>query len=123
MIFNGKFLTGWFFGVAGLLWAGVISSAGVDLKVLPGHVPALTANLTPTGRVVATNQLSLAIGLPLHNVAALNDYLAQVYDPASPTYRQFLTLAEFTDQFGPTKDDYAAVQAFARTKGFTEAPQ
>ena len=119
MIFNGKFLTGWFLGVAGLLMAGAFPSAGADLKVLPGHVPALIANLTPTGRVAATNQLSLAIGLPLRNVAALNDYLAQVYDPASPTYRQFLTLAEFTDRFGPTEDDYAAVRDFARTNGLT----
>ena len=84
MIFNGKFLMGWFPGVAGLLMAGVFAAAGAELKVLPGHVPALIAKLAPTGRVAATNQLSLAIGLPLHNVSALNDYLAQVYDPASP---------------------------------------
>src|ERR1019366_10167237 len=65
----------------------------------------------------ATNQLRLAIGVPLHDAAGLENFLAQVYDPASPNFRKYLTPEEFTTRFGPTEPDYAAVKNFARTNG------
>jgi len=67
--------------------------------------------------------LDLTIGLPLRNQAGLEQLLRELYDPASPNYRHFLTPQQFTERFGPTKEDYAAVMAFARANGFTvEAP-
>jgi MYXO-CTERM domain-containing protein len=41
----------------------------------------------------------------------------ELYDPASPTYQHYLTVTEFTERFGPTPEDYAAVQRFATTHG------
>jgi subtilase family serine protease len=73
--------------------------------------------LTATGRLPATNQLRLAIGLPLRDPAGLDTFLAQVYDPASPVLHEFLTPAELTKRFGPTEQDYEAVKTFARTNG------
>ena len=92
---------------------------GADLKTLPGHVPGIISHLTPLGLLPATNQLRLAIGLPLRDRAGLEDFVAQVYNPASPNFRQFLTPAEFTARFGPTEADYAAVKKFAQTNGLT----
>ena len=43
--------------------------------------------------------------------------MAQVYDPASPNFRHYLTLEEFTARFGPTEEDYEAVKNFALTNG------
>jgi hypothetical protein len=40
-------------------------------------------------------------------------------DPSSPNYRKFLTPEQFTEKFGPTKDDYQAVLDYARANGFT----
>ena len=105
------------------LWAAIILLYGIcpvfsaDFKVLPGHVPNVISSLTPKGRLAATNQLWLAIGLPLRDAAGLDSYLAQVYDPASPNFRQFLTPEEFTVRFGPTEQDYEAVKNFARANG------
>jgi subtilase family serine protease len=106
------------FGVLGLLGAfGNCPVFGADWKVLPGHVPPGLSRLTANGRVAATNQLRLAIGLPLHDVAGLQTFLAQVYDPTSPNFHQFLTPEEFTARFGPTEQDYATVKNFAKTNG------
>ena len=90
-------------------------------QFLPGHVPAVVAKLTPTGRLPATNHLELAIGLPLRNQAALDELLRQLYDPGSPNFHKFLTQPEFTARFGPTEQDYQAVRQFAEANGLTIA--
>jgi uncharacterized repeat protein (TIGR03803 family) len=63
--------------------------------------------------------LNLAIGLPLRNQEALTNRLRQIYDPASPNYRHYLTPEQFTEQFGPTEKDYQAVISFAKANGLT----
>ena len=92
-------------------------------QVLRGHVPAAVSRLQPLHRLDPTHRLQLAIGLPLQNQAALDQLLQDIYNPASPNFRHFLTPEEFTQQFGPTPQAYAAVTAFLATNGFTvQAP-
>ena len=81
-------------------------------------MPAAVAHLTPQGLLPATNQLNLAIGLPLRNEGALTELLQEIYDPASANYHRYLTPEQFTKQFGPTEADYAAVLKFAESNGF-----
>ncbi len=100
------------------LTAGVCPISGAGVKTLHGHVPAIVGKLTPLGELPATNELWLAIGLPLRDPAGLSNFLADVYNPASPNYRHYLTPEQFTAKFGPTEKDYAAVQAFATASGF-----
>src|ERR1022692_1136093 len=88
-------------------------------KILSGQVPAATANLAAISTVPAATHLHLAIGLPLRNQEALSSLLQQIYDPASPNYHQYLTPEQFTENFGPSKDDYQSVLDFARTNGLT----
>ena len=63
--------------------------------------------------------MRLVIVLPLRDQTALDNFLKKLYDPASPSYRQFLTVEEFTRMFGPTEQDYDAVVSWAETNGFT----
>ena len=100
-----------------LLW-GMCPVFGAGFKQLHGHLPEVTKHLTAIGRLPATNELRLAIGVPLRDPAGLEKFLVEVYDPASPSYRQFLTPEEFTVRFSATAADYAAVKEFARTNGF-----
>jgi PKD repeat protein len=86
-------------------------------QMLHGHVPVAVGHFQPIGLPLATSQLYLAIGLPLRNQEALGNLLHDLYDPASPKYRQYLTPEQFTEQFGPTKDDYQAVINFAKANG------
>jgi hypothetical protein len=95
-----------------------LRAADAGRRILSGHVPAVTRQLTAAGRLSATNVLSLAIGLPLRHEDQLGELLRQLYDPASTNYHRYLTPQEFTARFGPTEADYAAVRAFAETNGF-----
>jgi subtilase family serine protease len=107
-------------GLLALLFATASApgaNATADRVMLYGHVPSAVAALTPKGRVPATNQLALAIGVPLRNEAALDDLLQALYDPQSASFHKFLTLQEFTVRFGPTEQDYEAVIAFAEANG------
>ena len=103
-------------------WLGttpVVFGTGSAMKTLQGHVPAAAAHLSATGTLPPTNRLNLAIGLPLRDAKGLDDFLAQLYDPGSPLYRQFLTPEQFTARFGPTEQDYQAVMGFAKRNGLT----
>ena len=101
---------------------GVNSATSVldqEKKTLSGHVPAMVARLSSKGTLPSTNRLNLAIGLILRDEKGLNDYLARVYDPASPDYHHYLTPEQFTEKFGPTVTDYAKVIAFAKSNHLT----
>ena len=90
-----------------------------EMQTLRGHVPAAVANLAAVGSLPASQRLNLAIGLPLRNKEALTNLLHELYDPASPNYRRFVTTEQFTERFGPSKEDYQAVIAFAKVQGYS----
>jgi subtilase family serine protease len=71
------------------------------------------------GPVSSTQIIQLAIMLPLRNQSTLTALLQQIHDPSSPEYRHFLSAYQFTEQFGPTADDYQKVVQFAQANGFT----
>ncbi len=91
-----------------------------SLQVLHNHVrPVITSGqAVPVGHLPAKQRLQLAIMLPLRNQAELTSLLDRLYDPTSPDYRQFLSVAQFTERFGPTEQDYQAVVDFAKANGF-----
>jgi hypothetical protein len=72
---------------------------------------------SPIGRLPGSQWLHLAISLPLRDEEQLDALLQQLYDPASPNYRRFLTVQQFTDQFGPSVVDYQRVIGFAQAHG------
>ena len=105
--------------LSALMACGLCPVFGAGWKTLPGHVPAAVRKLIPIGRLSATNRMNLAIGLPLRNEVELDALIRELYNPASPNYRHYLTPEEFTARFGPTEADYQAVKEFARTNGLT----
>ncbi|MGA2854982.1 MAG: protease pro-enzyme activation domain-containing protein, partial [Verrucomicrobiota bacterium] len=112
----------WLAGVGAALFFCVTATAQTaPRQLLQGHVPAVVSRLAPQGRLPATNQLRLAIGLPLRNEAELDELLRQLYDPASTNYHKFLTPPEFAARFGPAEKDYDAVRQFAAGNGLTVA--
>ena len=80
---------------------------------------AAPADAKPVGRLPAAQQLSLAITLPLRNQGQLQTLLQQLEDPTSPNYHKYLSVAQFTEQFGPTVAQYEQVIAFAQSYGLT----
>src|SRR5271154_5697947 len=119
------------YGVAALRGLSAVLCSAVLLFVMEAPAQAqslLTRHVRPavtTGqaqflnRLPATQSLRIDIVLPLRDQAGLEAFLQQLYDPASPSYRRFLTVPEFTARFGPSQDDYDAVVQYATSNGFT----
>ncbi len=90
-----------------------VHAVDAPMKTLRGHVPAAMARLSATGVLPAGRRLTLAIGLPLRDEKGPDEFIAQLYNPAGPNYRHYLSPEEFTEKFGPTAAQYASVVAFA----------
>jgi len=80
-----------------------------------------TGKAVPAGMLPANQVMNLDLVLPLRDPAGLKKFLAALYNPASPSYRHFITPKEFTRRFGPTQQQYDAVVQFAKDHGFEVA--
>jgi len=108
--------------IVGALLLGTVTSclgAGVGRASLGGHRPLAAAMLPSSGSLNPTNRIRLAIGLPLRNQADLDATLRQLYDPADPQYRKFLSPEEFTSRFGPSEEDCQGVIQFIKSYGLS----
>ena len=101
-----------------VLLSGTFAVSAQNQNNLAGHVPAVARRLAPKGQLTATNELSLAIEVPMRDRAGLENFVKEVSDHNSPNFRHYLTHDEITARFGPTEEDYEAVKNFARTNGF-----
>ncbi len=104
----------------------LVSTASVPCQaqtqaLLTRHVREVTANgqAQLVGRLPATQVVRLVLVLPLRHQPELGNFLKKLYDPSDPSYRHFLTVEEFTAQFGPSQEDYDAVVHFAEENGLT----
>jgi kumamolisin len=89
--------------------------------LLTHHVRDVVVNgqAPSVGRLPATKSMRIVLALPLRNQAELDNFLKDLYDPSSASYRQFLTVEEFTERFGPSQQDYDSVVRFAEANGLT----
>jgi hypothetical protein len=96
-----------------LLPAG--GASGARQSALTRHVPAAVASgsVQRIGAAPANQIMEVTVSLPSRNEAELHSLLERMYDPASPLYRHFLSVAQFTDRYGPSETDYRSLLAFA----------
>jgi kumamolisin len=95
--------------------ASTAQAESVLTRHMRAEVRAGTAQ--PTAQLAGTQTLSLDLVLPLSDPAGLDSFLADLYNPSSPNFRHFLSVAEFTAKFGPTQADYDTVLAYAKANG------
>ncbi len=106
------------FGMVVMLLATIFTSYGEGKRhFVHGNTPAAVKRLRAMENLSTTNQLHLAIALPLRNQAELDALLKNIYNPASPSYHQYLTPAQFAEKFGPAKSDYQTLIKFAEKNG------
>jgi subtilase family serine protease len=91
-------------------------------QVLPTKLAA-SPGTHAVGRMPAAQRMNLALTLKLHNTQALDALLKDLYNPASPNYRHFLSVQEFTEEFGPTAADYQKAISFAQAHGLAVTNQ
>jgi subtilase family serine protease len=62
-------------------------------------------------------KIQLLIDLKLRDSGTLDALINDLYNPASPNYKQFLTPDQFDQRFGPTAEDAGKVQHFILARG------
>ena len=98
-----------------------IISQAQSQTVLTRHVreAVLNGDAKLVEHLPATQTMHFDVMLALSHQPELETFLQDVYDPSSSSYRQFVTVPEFTARFGPSHEDYDSLMAFAKTSGFT----
>jgi subtilase family serine protease len=104
--------------VAMVLLVSFVSQAHAQ-SLMTRHEREVTLNgqAEPVGRLPGTQVMRLVVTLPLRHQPELANFLQELYDPSSSSYRHFLTVEEFTARFGPSQEDYDAVLHFAEANG------
>jgi hypothetical protein len=74
---------------------------------------------TALGAVPATQPLSLSIVLPPSNSAGLQSVLANLYNPSSPQYHQWLKPGQFATEFGPSPSTVTSVESWLHGRGLS----
>jgi subtilase family serine protease len=82
------------------------------------NVPSGAALGSDLGRVDTSQQVNLTVVLKLHNEAAFDKLVEDLYDPASSRFHQWLTDEEL-EQFAPTKQEYETVKTELTRQGFS----
>jgi len=90
-------------------------------SLLTHHVRSLVLNgQAPfVGKLPANQTMHIDIVMAVRDQAGLDRFLQDVYDRSSSSYRQFLTVEQFTQRFGPSQADYEALLRFASSNGLT----
>jgi subtilase family serine protease len=82
-----------------------------------GSVPPTLGKVKRLQRVATRRQFNVIVSLRLRNDAALQQFLTQAYDPSSPSYRHFLTPAQFAQRFAPSAGTRGEVTAWLKKQG------
>jgi subtilase family serine protease len=85
--------------------------------VIPNHTPAFALPSNDLGAASSTELMKVKVWLKLHNSALLDERIEQVYDPNSPTYRQFLNQEQVDSLHSPSASEAKGVQQFLQRKG------
>jgi kumamolisin len=99
--------------------AATTNSQAQSVLTLHTREAVRTGNAPVIAQLPQNRVMNLDLVLPLRDQAGLKNLLSEIYDPASASYRHFLTVPEFTARFGPSQEDYDAVVEFAKANGFT----
>lgn len=106
------------FSIACFLLSAAFVSPSQSVKTHHVRDAVRAGQAQAIGRLPSNQVLQLDLVLPLRDTAGLDSLLKDLYDPSSPSYRQFLTPQQFTERFGPTQDQYDSLVRFAQSYGF-----
>jgi hypothetical protein len=71
------------------------------------------------GALPGTQPLSLSVVLPPSNQAGMQSLLANLYNPSSPQYHQWLKPGQFATEFGPSPSDVSSVESWLHSRGLS----
>ena len=116
-------------GLVTILLAGTVLVTGrflIPANAAPAFAPTSIGNTSPLIRQSrllgvdhADRTLHMSVGLSLRNQDQLTILLNNLYNPQSPSYHHYLSVAQFTREFSPTAQQQQAVENYLTGQGFT----
>lgn len=114
-----------FWIAAALILIGVVSNfvflgraSASNRTTLPGSVPSWANAKNYTGAADPNTTIGFRVYLGWNNPSAVEALAQAVSDPHSSSYGQYLTSAQFRQQFAPSQAQVGAVQSWLRSQGF-----
>jgi kumamolisin len=104
------------FALAAPADASVTPAAAGRVVLAADAAPAL-AQATHTGTVASSQKLGLEVSLQPRNQAELAAFVQAVSDPKSPSYKHYLTVAQYVAEYAPTAAQVAQVSAYLKSEG------
>jgi subtilase family serine protease len=102
-----------------LLAPFALAAAAQAQTKLPGSVPAWANARNYVAAANPSDDIGFRVYLVWNNPSAVEALAEAVSDPASSSYRNYLTPAQFRQQFAPSQAQVVAVQLWLRSQGFT----
>jgi subtilase family serine protease len=102
--------------------AAIVSVSNVVCQAQPQSVKTrviLEEQTKLVGHLPSAQTMRIVLVLPLRHQTELQNFIEQVNDRNSPLFRQFVTVDEFTERFGPSQEDYDTLIAFAKSHNLT----
>lgn len=94
-----------------------ISPATGPWEALPEPELEASAGATPLGPAPASTQVQVLITLGFADPSRLDALLTGLSQPSSPLYHEYLTQAEFDQEFGSPSGPYASLTQYVETHG------
>src|SRR5258708_22189488 len=95
------------------------ANAASGKAVLAGSIPAWANSKNLVGTADPVGDVGFRVYLGWNDPAAVASLAAAVSDPSSASYRNFLTPAQFRQQFAPSQAQVGAVQSWLKSQGFS----
>ncbi len=100
--------------------ATIVSQAQPQTPVTRHTRDEVARGTVPTvGHLPSSQTMDITFILQHRNEEDLQRFIKEVYDPTSASYRHFLTVEQFTEKYGPSREDYEMVKTFAKANGLT----
>lgn len=99
--------------------AGTSAASAANRHVLPGTTPAWANAHRRSGAASGSEVVQGRVWLQYNNAAQALALAKAVSNPASPSYRHFISAAQFNARFRPTDASVAAVTAWLKGAGLT----
>ena len=105
------------------LIAAILAVSAASASAAPGRQlgirPAIPSGSSNLGALTGSTQINATVALTPRDPAALAAYAQAVSTPGSSVYHQYLSVAQFAQQFGATPSDIAAVRSSLASHGLT----
>jgi subtilase family serine protease len=101
--------------------ANIVCQAAQPQSLMTRHMrdAVSVGQAQSVGHLPATQTMHIDVVLALRHAPELANFVVEVNDPSSASYRHFVTPEQFTERFGPSQEDYDAVIRFAKANGLT----